>query len=337
MTSSDPSSPLDALLRVPAALLNEIGAVFPRFADRTKSQIAFAAAVAEKLHCTDLAEALSSLQAPVAERIADVVPFDTARRSGAPRPIEFEDDDDEALIDVIVASVPPEGSATADAGAGTATKEPATPTAAEQPTAPIAKKAAAKKAPAKVAAKKAPAKAAAKKAAAKKAPAKKTPATKTAAKVAATKAPATATATKTAAKKTAAKKAPARKAPTKVAAKKAPAKRPAAARAATQTAGSNGASAEVIELRRPRESASTTEAPTTETPTTVAPESETDALVTPAASSLAIPNYDALAASQVVPRLASLSAPDLDAVRRYEEANRGRRTILSGIAQIQGS
>jgi GNAT superfamily N-acetyltransferase len=39
---------------------------------------------------------------------------------------------------------------------------------------------------------------------------------------------------------------------------------------------------------------------------------------------LAIPSYDSLAASQVVPRLDGLSSIELEAVRRYEEAHRGR-------------
>ena len=55
----------------------------------------------------------------------------------------------------------------------------------------------------------------------------------------------------------------------------------------------------------------------------------------PAVTSLAIPDYDALAASQVVPRLPSLTADELDAVRRYEEAHRARRTVLARIAQLQ--
>ena len=53
------------------------------------------------------------------------------------------------------------------------------------------------------------------------------------------------------------------------------------------------------------------------------------------AASLAIPNYDALSASQVVQRLAGLSADELEAVRAYEEATRGRRTILAKAAQLQ--
>jgi hypothetical protein len=52
------------------------------------------------------------------------------------------------------------------------------------------------------------------------------------------------------------------------------------------------------------------------------------------ARSLAIPGYDTLAASQVVQRLSSLRPDELDAVRRYEIATRGRRTILHRIAQL---
>ena len=54
-------------------------------------------------------------------------------------------------------------------------------------------------------------------------------------------------------------------------------------------------------------------------------------------SGLAIPGYDALAASQVVQRLAGLSSDELDAVRRYEDATRGRRTILGRISQLSGT
>ncbi len=55
----------------------------------------------------------------------------------------------------------------------------------------------------------------------------------------------------------------------------------------------------------------------------------------PAIERLAIPNYGSLAASQVVPRLPGLSAQELELVRRYEMANRGRRTVLNRIAQLQ--
>jgi hypothetical protein len=52
-------------------------------------------------------------------------------------------------------------------------------------------------------------------------------------------------------------------------------------------------------------------------------------------SALAIPGYDSLAASQVVPRLAGLSPEELAAVGAYETAHRARRTILTRIRQLQ--
>lgn len=54
-----------------------------------------------------------------------------------------------------------------------------------------------------------------------------------------------------------------------------------------------------------------------------------------AAETLAIPDYDSLSASQVVPRLAGLSPDELEAVRDYESAHRGRKTILNKISQLQ--
>lgn len=57
----------------------------------------------------------------------------------------------------------------------------------------------------------------------------------------------------------------------------------------------------------------------------------------PQADGLAIPGYDSLAASQVVQRLAGLSPAELEAVRDYEEATRGRRTILGRIAQLSAA
>jgi hypothetical protein len=54
------------------------------------------------------------------------------------------------------------------------------------------------------------------------------------------------------------------------------------------------------------------------------------------ATTLAIPDYDGLSASQVVNRLAGLSAAELANVQLYEAANRGRKTILSKVAQLQG-
>jgi hypothetical protein len=55
---------------------------------------------------------------------------------------------------------------------------------------------------------------------------------------------------------------------------------------------------------------------------------------TPAESELPIQDYDSLAASQVVPRLATLSADDLAIVQRYEQAGRHRQTILHRVAQL---
>lgn len=52
---------------------------------------------------------------------------------------------------------------------------------------------------------------------------------------------------------------------------------------------------------------------------------------------LAVPDYDGLAASQVIPRLAGLSAAELEDVRSYEAAKRGRKTILNKIAQLQAT
>lgn len=55
------------------------------------------------------------------------------------------------------------------------------------------------------------------------------------------------------------------------------------------------------------------------------------------AGTLAITDYDSLAASQVIPRLSGLTADELAAVARYETAHRGRKTILGKISQLQGS
>jgi hypothetical protein len=60
-----------------------------------------------------------------------------------------------------------------------------------------------------------------------------------------------------------------------------------------------------------------------------------DAGDAPSESQLAIPGYDSLSAPQVVKRLDGLVDGELEAVRRYEETHRGRRTILSKIAQLQ--
>jgi hypothetical protein len=55
----------------------------------------------------------------------------------------------------------------------------------------------------------------------------------------------------------------------------------------------------------------------------------------PSSDHLAIPDYDSLSASQVVNRLPSLSPDELAAVYAYESAQRGRKTILNKVAQLQ--
>ena len=69
----------------------------------------------------------------------------------------------------------------------------------------------------------------------------------------------------------------------------------------------------------------------------VAPVPTAPAVPTVTADQLAIADYDSLAASQVIPRLAGLEPDELAAVGRYESNNRHRKTILGKIAQIQGS
>lgn len=66
------------------------------------------------------------------------------------------------------------------------------------------------------------------------------------------------------------------------------------------------------------------------------PNGETPAIEAgPAAEELAIPDYDSLPAAHVLNRLPGLSADELEAVRHYESAHRGRKTILNKVAQIQ--
>ncbi len=86
-----------------------------------------------------------------------------------------------------------------------------------------------------------------------------------------------------------------------------------------------------------------TSAPAAEPTAEVSVDRPVDDLVDPSASpapdvdELAIPDYDNLSASQVIPRLGGLSPDELEAVRRYEAAERGRKTILGKIAQLQSA
>jgi hypothetical protein len=70
---------------------------------------------------------------------------------------------------------------------------------------------------------------------------------------------------------------------------------------------------------------------------TSTPTSTASAAPAPEAATLAIPGYDTLSASQVLPRLEGLSPAQLEAVRAYEAATRGRKTVLTRIEQLRGS
>ncbi|MCX7620410.1 MAG: hypothetical protein N2037_06145 [Acidimicrobiales bacterium] len=61
------------------------------------------------------------------------------------------------------------------------------------------------------------------------------------------------------------------------------------------------------------------------------------AVPAPDVATLAIPDYESLSASQVVPRLESLSPEELEAIRLYESHHRHRATILNKIAQLQST
>ena len=77
-------------------------------------------------------------------------------------------------------------------------------------------------------------------------------------------------------------------------------------------------------------------APGRSTPRTPSSATAPQARPAPASSTLAIPDYDSLSASQVVPRLSGLAPAELEVVRAYEAAHRGRKTILSKITQLEG-
>jgi hypothetical protein len=55
----------------------------------------------------------------------------------------------------------------------------------------------------------------------------------------------------------------------------------------------------------------------------------------PGSAELAIPGYDSLSASQVLPRLEGLAPAELESVRRYESEHRARKTILARIVTLQ--
>ncbi|MFM7509157.1 MAG: hypothetical protein ACKO5A_06370 [Actinomycetota bacterium] len=61
---------------------------------------------------------------------------------------------------------------------------------------------------------------------------------------------------------------------------------------------------------------------------------QADGYPVPDATELALEDYDALAASQVVPRLGSLTSEQLELVRSYERSHRNRQTILNRVGQL---
>jgi hypothetical protein len=75
------------------------------------------------------------------------------------------------------------------------------------------------------------------------------------------------------------------------------------------------------------------QAPSAAPPSPPAPTAEA-AVDVPSEADLPIQDYDSLAASQVVPRLATLSAPELETIRSYEAGTRHRQTILNRVAQL---
>jgi hypothetical protein len=121
--------------------------------------------------------------------------------------------------------------------------------------------------------------------------------------------PATAPAEQTSAKRTAAKKATAKPATAKKAAGKPATAKKAAGKPAT--ASERTAAEEAVQARTAAVDAAT-----------------------PSVDVLPIPDYDSLSASQVVSRLDGLAAGQLDAIRAYESATRGRKTVLNRVQQL---
>lgn len=72
-------------------------------------------------------------------------------------------------------------------------------------------------------------------------------------------------------------------------------------------------------------------------PTEAAPAEPAAEAGPPLESELPIQDYDSLAASQVVPRLATLTPDELRAVQHYERATRNRQTILNRVDQLLSS
>jgi hypothetical protein len=99
----------------------------------------------------------------------------------------------------------------------------------------------------------------------------------------------------------------------------------------------HGAGAEGDELGHDRDQAERAAGEQSEPVVRAAPARPARPVPTVAVSELAIPDYESLSASQVVPRLDGLTDTELELVRQYEASARGRRTILSKIAQLQAA
>jgi len=93
-----------------------------------------------------------------------------------------------------------------------------------------------------------------------------------------------------------------------------------------------------LEAQQRLEHVVTAPAPARSRPAPAAPVTDVRPVTSsPAGATLAIPGYDSLSASQVLPRLDGLSEDELEAVRVYESDHRGRKTILGRISQLQAS
>lgn len=66
------------------------------------------------------------------------------------------------------------------------------------------------------------------------------------------------------------------------------------------------------------------------------PVADDETVLTGDDSALPIDGYDGLSAPQLLPFLPPLSADELDAILRYEQAHRSRTTVINRIRQLQG-
>jgi hypothetical protein len=62
---------------------------------------------------------------------------------------------------------------------------------------------------------------------------------------------------------------------------------------------------------------------------------ESTSVPVPEADDLPIADYDFMAAAQLLALLSDLSGDELDAIERYEKANRKRKTVLGRIGQLR--